>query len=475
MSINCTVIREGSSSALNCKRLASRLTKSAVYFGCVVTTVIPPTTSAFAQDKWSVVCNVSDDPLPIAKVFTTTFFLCGVVFLTLLYLACAVEQTALGAAFSRLLNRCTGALHRYRDGLLRAAAAISFALLWADGGLNLTPYDSANASWLPFIQLLKLNANITWLSVIQLLIPAYQLARVTLPAAGAGILVLGGYGAVTCGPFHMLDYPVFVGLGVFFLLSVVQTDKLLAFRFDLLRWSVALSLLWPSMEIFVYPAWVAPIATAHPELALGFDVDTVVTAAGIVEFGLAFALFWTPLVRRLAALALALLLAAATFDSGRVEGIGHVMIFAILLVVFADPGSRQPRCRPALAPLVSGATWLATVFLYTGAHAFNHGSRSAALIALAGGAAALGFIFFCVISRPPTTAQPPRRGLMGSPGNDHERLGASRASAATIWPDVGLGRQRWTRTARFLPDSTDRHRDRALGRAFSAQARTPNE
>ena len=42
-----------------------------------------------------------------------------------------------------------------------------------------------------------------------------------------------------------------------------------------------------------YPAWVAAIAVNHPELTLGFDVSTVVTAAGIVEFGLAFALLWT--------------------------------------------------------------------------------------------------------------------------------------------------------------------------------------
>ena len=42
-----------------------------------------------------------------------------------------------------------------------------------------------------------------------------------------------------------------------------------------------------------YPAWVAAIAVDHPELTLDFDVSTVVTAAGIVEFGLAFALLWT--------------------------------------------------------------------------------------------------------------------------------------------------------------------------------------
>jgi hypothetical protein len=114
---------------------------------------------------------------------------------------------------------------------------------------------------------------------------------------------------------------VFVGLGVFFALSVSQNAKLLAFRFDFLRWTVAGCLLWPSIEKFVYPGWVAPIAITHPEITLGFDVSTVVTAAGVVEFGLSFALFWTPLVRRFAAFALMTVLTAATFDFGKVEGI----------------------------------------------------------------------------------------------------------------------------------------------------------
>ena len=160
------------------------------------------------------------------------------------------------------------------------------------------------------------------------------------------MLLLYGYGAASYGLFHMLDYPVFLGLGVWFALSVSCNSKLLAFRFDFLRWTAALSLLWPSMEKFLYPAWVAAIAVDHPELTLGFDVSTVVTAAGIVEFGLAFALLWTPLVRRLAALAFVVLLTAATFDFGKVDGIGHLMIIVILLVVLADPEGRPAHVVP---------------------------------------------------------------------------------------------------------------------------------
>jgi hypothetical protein len=397
--------------------------------------------------KWFVACNVSDEPLAVGAVFTKTFFLFAALFLTVFYFGCEIEQTALGASISRHLNRLTEPLHRRTDELLRAVSAVSFALLWADGGLILTP---------------ELKADDPKLSVMQLLIPLYLFGRATLPAAGAGILMLYGYGAVTYGLFHMLDYPIFIGLGVYFILSISQTAEMRTLRLNLLRWTVALSLLWPSMEKFVYPAWVAPIAVTHPELTLGFDVDTVVTAAGVVEFGLSFALFWTPLVRRLAALVLIMLLTAATFDFGKVDGIGHLLVITVLLIVVADPGRPHPGCRPVLAPLVSSAAWLATILLYTGGHALDFKSQFSALFSIAGGAAALAFIFYCVQSRvqvssertartrrPPHTEIPSARAVpsgrtvpSGRAGGTHGEgvRGASGTSARVNWPDVALGR-----------------------------------
>jgi hypothetical protein len=358
--------------------------KPVLFAGCLFVSLPLTSTTATAHVKWFVNCNVSDDPLPAQAVLTTTFLVFFTLFLILLYLGCAAERTALGANISQLLDRYTAPLHRRADDLLRSVAAVSFALLWADGGLIVTP---------------ELKASSIWLSAIQLLIPMYMFGRATLPAAGAGIIVLYGFGAATYGLFHMLDYPVFVGLGVFFALSVSQNAKLLAFRFDFLRWTVAGSLLWPSIEKFVYPGWVAPIAMEHPELTLGFDVATVVTAAGVVEFGLSFALFWTPLIRRLAALALMALLTAATFDFGKVDGIGHLMIIAILMVVFARPGGTHERCHPALAPLAGGMTLAAVIFLYTGGHALYYGSESASVAPLVSGAALLTLVLLCVPGR----------------------------------------------------------------------------
>ena len=362
-------------------RAVSRATTVAIWLGCLVFNAIPLATAASAHVKWFVTCNPSDNPLPLQAVFTPTFWLFSALFVTVFFTACAIEETAIGMFVSRLLDRWTEPLHKRTDGLLRAVAGVSFALLWADGSVILTP---------------ELKGNTVWLSAIQVLTPIYLLARATLPAAAAGILVLYGYGAATYGLFHMLDYPFFLGLAAYFALSTSQNAKLRSFRFDCLRCSVAFSLMWPAMEKFLYPAWIVPILTEHPGLTLGVDVATVITAAGVVEFGLAFALLWTPLVRRCAAAALALLLFAATFDFGKMDGIGHLMLIALLLLVFADPGREQPHCHPAVAPLVSGMAMVSVIFLYTGSHALYYGSSQTALDPLASGASlallAVGFL-----------------------------------------------------------------------------------
>ena len=380
-----TMMRGSRGTTYDLEHLGLKMMKPALFAGCLIGSLPLTSTTAAAHVKWFVNCNVSDNPLPVQAVFTTTFFVFFGLFLILLYLGCVAERTALGANVSQLLDHHTAELHRRADDLLRSVAAVSFALLWADGGLIITP---------------ELKASSIWLTAIQLLIPIYMFGRATLPAAGAGIIVLYGYGVATYGLFHMLDYPVFLGLGVFFALTASQNARLLAFRFYFLRWTVACSLLWPSIEKFVYPGWIAPIAITHPEITLGFDVPTVVTAAGVVEFGLSFALFWTPMIRRLAALILVAVLTAATFDFGKVDGIGHLMIIAILIVVFAHPGGTHDRRHPALAPLVGSIAFPAVIFLYTGGHALYYGSKSASVVPLAGGAALLTLILLCVPGRP---------------------------------------------------------------------------
>lgn len=361
------------------KRAVSRVATPAVLACCLAIYLLPLATVAEAHVKWFVPCNTSDNPIPLTAALTSTFWLFAALFVTLFYLACRVEETTTGTSLTELLDRVAPFLNERADVLLQAVAAASFWLLWANGSVILTP---------------ELKGNGGWVSAMQLVIALFLIARATLPAAGAGIAVLYCLAVDTYGLFHMLDYSVFPGLAAYFALSTSRNARVHAFRFECLRWSIALSLLWPSMEKFLYPAWVAPIVTAHPLLTLGFDVATVITAAGVLEFGLAFALLWTPLVRRLGALALAtLILFASTFNLGRLDVMDHLLIIAVLLVVAAEPGKEQPRCRPAISPVVSGTALLAAIFLYSGAHTLYYGTWSAAFVPLASGTALLAIVF----------------------------------------------------------------------------------
>jgi hypothetical protein len=368
----------------------SRIATAAIATGSLMAALIATATPAAAHVKWFVTCNPSDQPLPLNGVFTTTFWLCTALFVSLFSMGCVIEKTAIGAFLANMLNTWTEPLHRQADVLLRAVTAVCFALLWADGSVILTP---------------ELRGSGIWLSAIQVLVAIFVICRATLPAAAAGIVALYAYCVAVYGVFHMLDYPVFLGLAAYFALSVSRNAKLRAIRFDIVRSTVALSLLWPSMEKFLYPAWVAPIAIEHPELTLGIDVSTVITAAGVVEFGLCFAVLWTPLVRRLAALALALLLFAATFDFGKVDGIGHLMIIAILLLVVADPGKGVAR-NVALAPPASAAGLMAALSLYSGLHALYYGSVDVALMPLVAGGVFLIACLLCGLASTVTTERP---------------------------------------------------------------------
>jgi hypothetical protein len=104
-----------------------------------------------------------------------------------------------------------------------------------------------------------------------------------------------------------------------------------------LRWGIALALMWSSMEKFMYPQWFLPLLEEKPFLALGIPFGPYTTMAGVAEFTLGFGLLWTPLVRRLSAAALFLLMFAAVYPFGRVDLIGHATILASLLVILADP------------------------------------------------------------------------------------------------------------------------------------------
>jgi hypothetical protein len=98
-------------------------------------------------------------------------------------------------------------------------------------------------------------------------------------------------------------------------------------------------------------------------------------AAGMVKFALAFALLWTPLVRRVAAILLAEIFISAVFEFGKIDLIGHCLIVIALLGIIADDARSPGKPRQAfLLPLSYASALVVFLALYYVGHAVLFGT-----------------------------------------------------------------------------------------------------
>jgi hypothetical protein len=130
-----------------------------------------------------------------------------------------------------------------------------------------------------------------------------------------------------------------------------------------------------SVEKWAHPQWTHPLLESHSGLAMGLDRSFYMIAAGVVEFSLAFALIWTPLIRRLAAVALSFMFVGAIFEFGKIDAVGHLMIILILLAIAVD-GKVAAKRNPVLAPAYYCAALAAFICMYYGAHALIFGTAN---------------------------------------------------------------------------------------------------
>lgn len=77
-----------------------------------------------------------------------------------------------------------------------------------------------------------------------------------MPIAGAGIVALWIFALGDYELFHLFDY-LALGLGVagYLLLEPMSIEKLRSRRFEVLRWGLAIALMWSSLEKFAFPSW----------------------------------------------------------------------------------------------------------------------------------------------------------------------------------------------------------------------------
>ena len=295
---------------------------------------------AAAHVKWFAPYIVGAPPQPIAATLGNVWFWTGILLVLVFFLATRlVERSSAGEAILQGLDRATDPLWLRLDDFVRVVIGAFFVAIFAIGGVYLTP---------------DLKTPAEWVSWMQLLIAALIFWRRTQPLAAAGIIGLWLLALRDYDIFHLLDYLALgVGVAAYLVLEALPNPELRARRFEVLRWGVAIALMWSSLEKFAYPDWFYPLVVEKPFLTFGMPRDVFIPMAGVAEFTMGFGLIWTPLVRRLSAIALFVIFNAAVYPFGRVDLIGHALIMAIIVAIAADR-TREVHFLPAVKRALAG-------------------------------------------------------------------------------------------------------------------------
>jgi hypothetical protein len=280
--------------------------------------------AAAAHVKWFAPYIVEAPPRAMRATLVDPWFWTGIALVLLFFLATrAIERRPAGVAILAGLDKVTGPLWERRDDFMRFVIAAFFVAVFAVGGVFLTP---------------DLKTPNEWVSWMQLLIAALVFSRRTMPLAAAGILLLWLLALSQYELFHLLDYlSLGVAVAAYLVLEASDRPGWREWRFVVLRWGVAIALMWSSLEKFAYPDWFYPLVEEKPFLTFGMPRDVFIPMAGVAEFTMGFGLLWTALVRRLSAIALFVIFNMAVYPFGRLDLVGHALIMAVIVIIAADP------------------------------------------------------------------------------------------------------------------------------------------
>ncbi len=309
---------------------------------------------AAAHVKWFCTYDVAAAPQPIHVVLNGDFGHLTLLTIGVLLVAGLLDRTPIGLAMLRSLDRVTWFLRDRSDVLIRAVLGGFFVVLWSKGGIILTP---------------ELKTSIAWVPWLQLVIAVGMIWRQTLVLAALGMVALYVLAIDQYCLFHLLDYPIFLGLAAYLTLEGLRVAPFGVRALDLLRYATAITLMWASVEKWAYPQWTYPLLATHPEMTFGFAPEFYMRAAGLVEFALAFTLACGPLMRRTSAIILTAMFVSAVFEFGKIDALGHSPIIVVLLTILADNEIPAPRRSLISAPAYFCASLAITVLAYYGVHA----------------------------------------------------------------------------------------------------------
>ncbi len=285
---------------------------------------------AFPHVKWFVNYDLLSPPRHAASVLSSRYFVLFCLFIAPLIFAVALADDYLTRrAPARLGRRAQEVATRVSQNfplLLRLGTSAFFLAVFAYGCVH---------EWM--ILTPELRTHSTWICIVQLAVALCALTRRTTVVSGAGIIILFAFGISQYGLFHMLDYPIFLGVAVYLIAHSVFGHRGEDLALSAVRVATAVTLLWASVEKWAFPEWSFMLMAERPGMSLGFDPEFYMIAAGFVEFCAAFLLLTGSVAARVAAFVLLLMFLSAIVPFGIIDAIGHsVIIVVLLLLIFSD-------------------------------------------------------------------------------------------------------------------------------------------
>lgn len=273
---------------------------------------------AAAHVKWFCDYDVTLPPKPIIQVLTPTFLWISALFAVLLFLGFLFDRLAQRSGWDTVVDRFLAPAAAFQPRLMRAGVGAFFVCLWVKGGIILTP---------------ELNTQSTVIPWLQLLIAMGTIWRRTCFLSGLGIIGLYVHAITIYGIFHMVDYPIFLGIAVYLMLTASKSPALNRLRMPVVYAASGFTLMWAAIEKFGYPQWTLPLLVEHNRITFGMDFDLFMVLAGFVEFSLAYFLITGTAILRLGTGYLLFIFSAAIIDFGKIDAIGHMLIIVALVMM----------------------------------------------------------------------------------------------------------------------------------------------
>ncbi len=296
--------------------------------------------AAQAHVKWFAHFSYADEPVDLSSAVTTEFIALLALSVVIVAFLAAIEHRLAQTFLFKKLDDFLAQIAVEPDIVIRIGLGAVMLLSWQDDAL-LVP---------------ELNHSASWLGWYQFGLALLLLFRKTAAISGLGLILLYVFGVEEFGVFHMLDYPLYIGVGYFLMAPFLPNAKLRNAAMPVLLATLGFSLSWVALEKIIYPQWGLYVLHHQPELTMGLNMAFFLKASAFIEFSLGFVVI-IGLMKRQVALLITGVFFITTMTFGKVEVIGHTLIHAVLIVMLLDrrPAPERNQSRKLSQPLLRAA------------------------------------------------------------------------------------------------------------------------